>query len=82
MNVDPIIRTPVTFALLIMLFTACRKEECISCIAESPSGTIMDQQIGCSADKGYSDGFEDGFLQRFREQGDSARVNCARYRSR
>ena len=82
MNTNTILRTPVTFGLIVLLLTACRKEECISCIAESPSGTIMDQQIGCSADKGYSDGFEEGFRQRFREQGDTAQVNCARYRPR
>jgi len=75
-------RNTVFFLFLAIGLTACRKEECISCIAESPSGTIMDQQIGCSADKGYSDGFEEGFRQRFREQGDTAQVNCARYRPR
>lgn len=73
----------LSLALVIgLLLSACTKDECISCIAETPSGVILEQRIGCNTSKGYTDGFEEGFRQRYREQGDTARVNCARFRTR
>lgn len=64
------------------LLTACRKEECISCIAETPQGILLEQEIGCSDDKGYADGFEEGFRKRSTGQGIAAKAKCASYQPR
>lgn len=82
MHTDHQLCTLSACLVTMLLLSSCRKEECISCIAETPQGILLDQEIGCSEEKGYADGFEEGFRQRFIDEGVAANVNCERYQRR
>ncbi len=72
----------LSLVVVILLLVGCRKDKCISCLAISPGGLYMDQEIGCDKSNSFIDGFEDGFRARFRELGDTAQVTCETFSPR
>jgi len=62
----------------IMLFHSCAKEDCVSCIAESKAGKIVETRMACDESSEYLVGFVNGFKQKHQEtSGDSVIVHCA-----
>ncbi|MEG0926304.1 hypothetical protein [Chryseobacterium sp.] len=68
----------IGFTLVLLLFFSCSKEDCVTCIAESKSGKIIETRLACDKDSEYLRGFINGFKERHREgTNDSTKVYCA-----
>ncbi|MDQ0067815.1 hypothetical protein [Chryseobacterium lathyri] len=73
-------KTMIRTGLLIsiMSFYSCAKEDCVSCIAESKAGKIVETRMACDENSEYLVGFVNGFKQKHQEMsGDSVVVYCA-----
>jgi hypothetical protein len=68
----------ITFVFVILLsLTACKKQYCISCIAQNKrTGMIIENSLQCS-DRGFVNGYGDGFKERYKTQSDSVMVICS-----
>ena len=68
----------ITFIILglLLIFSSCRKEECITCIAQAESGKIMETRLACDKSERYLKGFGDGVKEKYKDV-DSINVYCA-----
>jgi len=64
--------------ILIALFiTSCEDKQCVSCIAESKEGKIIETRSACHESPKYLDGFTDGFKEKHQQNTkDSINVYC------
>ena len=58
-----------------MLLSAC-DHYCTSCIAQAPSGEIVEHVVACDKSDSYINGFVAGIKSRYEEEGDTVKVNC------
>lgn len=66
------------FILILFLFFSCSKEDCVTCIAESKPGKIIETRLACDKDNEYLRGFINGFKEKHNENTtDSITVHCA-----
>jgi hypothetical protein len=65
-----------SFLSLLFILSSCEKK-CISCIAETNSGKIVNYSTECDTDTRYLDGYYEGLKQYYKEHGDTVTVNCA-----
>lgn len=63
-------------ALAIVTLSSCVKETCMSCIAESHSGIIVDYIIKCDKSSKFLKGYADGQRVHYKENGDTVVVHC------
>ncbi|MEZ0454733.1 hypothetical protein ABTW24_24305 [Sphingobacterium thalpophilum] len=63
--------------IITFLFSSCKKEQCVTCIAESSDGKIIETRMACDKNDSYLKGFIDGFKDRHREnKEDEINVQC------
>lgn len=62
--------------LLLLLFTSCKKERCVTCIAQANSGRIVKYTIECDASNRYLNGYADGLREFYKNTGDTVKVQC------
>lgn len=62
--------------LIATVFSSCKQEDCITCMAESQSGKIIETRLVCDSDSEYLRGFINGFKDKHRTN-DSTTVHCA-----
>lgn len=68
----------IGFLISTMSFYSCAKEDCVSCIAESKAGKIVETRMACDESSEYLVGFVNGFKEKHQEiSGDSVIVHCA-----
>lgn len=63
----------------VVMFCSCGKDtyyRCVSCIAESNSGKILQYKIECSSTSGFLEGFTQGLRDFYKDNGDTATVFC------
>lgn len=59
-------------------FISCERESCVTCIAESKEGKIIENRMACDKSDSYLQGFVDGFTDKHQENvKDSINVHCA-----
>lgn len=69
--------------IIIALLLGCSEDQCVSCIAQGKkSGIIIDHDIICDRSASYIEGFIEGFELSYKEQGDTAVINCERFTDR
>lgn len=62
---------------ILLLLASCANEECVTCIAESKEGKIIETKSACDSSSKYLNGFVDGFKQKHQENmQDSINVQC------
>ena len=69
-------KNTILIMALLALLISCSKEECLSCIAESKFGNIIETRLSCDSDSDYLNGFENGYKDRYKDI-DSIDVHCA-----
>ncbi|MCD0455707.1 hypothetical protein LPB85_09700 [Chryseobacterium sp. LC2016-27] len=69
-------KTILYILLIAMVFSSCKQEDCITCIAESQSGKIIETRLACDSDSEYLRGFINGFKDKHRAN-DSIIIHCA-----
>lgn len=63
--------------MLYLLVTSCKKEQCVTCIAESSNGKIIETRMACDKNDSYLKGFIDGFKDKHSEnKEDEINVQC------
>lgn len=63
--------------LITMLITSCEDKQCVTCIAESNKGKIIETRSACDESPKYLDGFTDGFKEKHQQNtNDSINVHC------
>ena len=61
----------------LIVLSSCREEGCVTCIAESKEGKIIETKSACDSSLKYLNGFVDGFKQKHQENmQDSINVQC------
>lgn len=71
-----IMKSTLYILLIVIVFSSCKQEDCITCIAESQSGKIIETRLACDSDSEYLRGFINGFKDKH-STNDSTTVHCA-----
>lgn len=67
----------LTLLALAVITISCEKERCVTCIAESNEGKIIETRASCDGSSRYLNGFVDGFKEKHQEsEKDSVTVHC------
>ncbi len=66
----------ICIILIFIGFSSCNKETCVSCIAESISGKIVNYSIECDKSDSYLNGYIDGLRNFHKDNGDTVVVRC------
>lgn len=65
--------------ILLSFLSSCNKDECVSCIAQSPDQQIIEHRVICDKHDSAREGFEDGMRARYAAAGDSVSVLCSQF---
>lgn len=64
------------FLVVSLFIISCKKEICVSCIAESDNGKIVNYVMECDNNRKYINGYVTGFNTYYKEHGDTVTVHC------
>ncbi|MCB0784714.1 MAG: hypothetical protein KDC02_10960 [Flavobacteriales bacterium] len=69
-------RSASAIAILALLYTSCKKVECMQCIVEDSSGMIIENRVYCESYDAARQAFVRGLRDRYAEQPDTVNIQC------
>lgn len=63
--------------IILLIVLSCEDKQCVTCIAESKEGKIIETRSACDESSKYLNGFTDGFKEKHQQNvNDSIKVHC------
>ena len=69
-------RSASAIAILALLYTSCKKVECMQCIVENNAGMIIENRVYCESYDAARQAFVRGLRDRYAEQPDTVNIQC------
>lgn len=66
-------------AAILFSILACDKDDCVSCIAENPNGTMVAHEVECEFTEDNAEQFQEDFTEQQEQLGNT--VTCSQFRT-